>query len=72
MDKLAKWASGGSLAWLVVAVGLTLGTHGGSLHGAGTAGAAETDATETPAVVECPESPVATHVTVPFDGEART
>ena len=55
MDRLAKWASGSSLAWLVVAVGLTLGTHGGSLHGTSATGAAEP-----PAVGECPETPVAT------------
>ena len=27
MDRLQKWASGASLAWLAIAVGLILGTH---------------------------------------------
>lgn len=30
MDRFSKWAIAGSLAWLAVAVGLILGTHGGS------------------------------------------
>lgn len=52
MDRLSKWATTGSLAWLVMAVGLILGTHGG-----GTKAAA---APEAPATGECPETPVAT------------
>ncbi len=67
MDRLAKWASRGSLAWLVVAVGLTLGTHGGSLQGAGTTGAAET-----PAVGECPDTPVAVDATFSKESDARS
>lgn len=67
MDRLAKWASGGSLAWLVVAVGLTLGTHGGSLQGAGTTGAAET-----PSVGKCPDTPVAVNATFSMEGDASS
>ena len=31
MDRITKWAVGGSLAWLVVAVGVILGTHSAPL-----------------------------------------
>ena len=54
MDRLSKWASTGSLAWLVMAVGLVLGTHSGAVQGAQAAG---TEAT--PAAATCPETPVA-------------
>jgi len=30
MERLSRWAIAGSLAWLVVAVGVILGTHGGA------------------------------------------
>ena len=54
MDRLSKWATTGSLAWLVMAVGLVLGTHSGSAQDAQAAG------TETaPTTVTCPETPVA-------------
>ncbi len=52
MDRLSKWATTGSLAWLVMAVGLILGTHSG--------GAQSAEASETPATGGCPETPVAT------------
>ncbi len=35
MDGVSKWAIAGSLAWLVVAVGVILGTHGGATLGVG-------------------------------------
>ena len=54
MDRLSKWASTGSLAWLVMAVGLILGTHSGSVQDAQAAGTQTT-----PATVTCPETPVA-------------
>ncbi len=54
MDRLSKWATTGSLAWLVMAVGLILGTHSGSVQGAQAAGPPEMPATAT-----CPETPVA-------------
>ncbi len=54
MDRFSKWATTGSLAWLVMAVGLILGTHSGSVQGAQAAG---TEAT--PAIAPCPETPVA-------------
>ncbi|MDE2661943.1 MAG: hypothetical protein OXI39_02910 [Gemmatimonadota bacterium] len=54
MDRLSKWATTGSLAWLAMAVGLILGTHGGSVQGAQAAG---TEAA--PEAVTCPETPVA-------------
>ncbi|MYA34918.1 MAG: hypothetical protein F4164_09530 [Gemmatimonadales bacterium] len=57
MDRLSKWATTGSLAWLAMAVGLILGTHGGSVQGAQAAGIEATPAT--PATVTCPETPVA-------------
>lgn len=73
MDRPTKLASGGSLAWLLVAVGLTVGTHGGSAADAPQAGtAADTPRAETvdaPAVADCPGTPMAT-VTVP-DGTSR-
>jgi len=28
MERLSRWAIAGSLAWLIVAVGIILGTHG--------------------------------------------
>ena len=36
MDRISKWAVAGSLAWLLVAVGIILGTHGGATLGART------------------------------------
>ncbi len=36
MDRNSKWAVAGSLAWLVVAVGVILGTEGGAAFGAWT------------------------------------
>ena len=67
MDRPTKWASGGSLAWLLVAVGLTLGTHGGSATDAPQAGTAagtpEAETVEAPAVADCPGTPVATSTT---------
>lgn len=68
MDRLSKWASTGSLAWLVMAVGLVLGTHSGSVQDARAAG------TETaPATVTCPETPVAAApATVDFDAHQRS
>lgn len=30
-DRFSRWAIAGSLAWLVIAVGLILGTHGSSV-----------------------------------------
>ena len=57
MDRLSKWATTGSLAWLLMAVGLVLGTHGGSLQGTQAAGAVDTPA---PAMTgACPEVPAA-------------
>ncbi|WP_419162346.1 hypothetical protein [Candidatus Palauibacter sp.] len=50
MDRVAKWVSGASLAWLLMAVGLILGTHGGSAHGAQVTGAPEE-----PTTVVCPK-----------------
>ena len=68
MDRLSKWATTGSLAWLAMAVGLILGTHGGSVQGAQAAG---TEAT--PATVTCPEPPVAAaHATADFTAHARS
>ena len=34
MDRISKWAVAGSLAWLVIAVGVVLGTHGDAALGA--------------------------------------
>lgn len=63
MDRPTKLASGGSLAWLLVAVGLTVGTHGGSAADAPQAGtAADTPRAGTvdaPAVADCPGTPMA-------------
>ncbi len=68
MDRLSKWATTGSLAWLAVAVGLILGTHGGSVQGAQATGTQDAPETET-----CPETPVAAaHVTVDFGADARS
>ena len=53
MDRLSKWATTGSLAWLAMAVGLILGTHSGSVQDARAAGP------ETPVAEACPEIPVA-------------
>ncbi len=36
MDRISKWAVAGSLAWLLIAVGVVLGTHGGATFGART------------------------------------
>ena len=36
MDRNSKWAVAGSLAWLVVAAGVILGTQGGAAFGAWT------------------------------------
>lgn len=36
MDRISKWAVAGSLAWLLIAVGVILGTHGGASLGART------------------------------------
>ena len=68
MDRLSKWATTGSLAWLVMAVGLILGTHGGSVQGAQAAGPPET-----PAAATCPETPVAAApATADFTDHARS
>lgn len=67
MDRLARWASGGSLAWLVLAVGLVLGTHGASPEDVGTAGA-----TEARPVGECPDTPVAANASFSIDANAPT
>ena len=68
MDRLSKWATTGSLAWLVMAVGLILGTHSGSVQGAQAAGPPETPATGT-----CPEITAATApATVAFTADARS
>lgn len=68
MDRLSKWATTGSLAWLVMAVGLILGTHSGSVQDAQAAG---TQAA--PATVTCPETPVAAApATVDVTGHARS
>jgi len=68
MDRLSKWASTGSLAWLVMAVGLVLGTHSGSVQDAQAAG---TEAT--PATVTCPETSVAAAPeTADFAAHARS
>ena len=53
MDRLSRWAATGSLAWLLMAVGLILGTHGGSVQGTQATGTADTPA-KTGA---CPEVP---------------
>ena len=71
MDRFSKWATTGSLAWLVMAVGLILGTHSGSVQGAQAAGTPE--APEAPETVSCPETPVAAApVAVDFDTHARS
>lgn len=68
MDRLSKWATTGSLAWLLMAVGLILGTHSGSVQGAQAAGPPETPATGT-----CPEVPVAAApATVAFTTHMRS
>ena len=68
MDRLSKWATTGSLAWLVMAVGLILGTHSGSVKGAQAAGPPETPAIET-----CPELTVAAApATVAFATHTRS
>lgn len=51
MDRLSKWATTGSLAWLLMAVGLILGTHSGTVQGTQAAGTV--DAPETTGA--CPE-----------------
>lgn len=45
-DRFSRWAIAGSLAWLVIAVGLILGTHGGSVL------QAQAQTVEVPAEVE--------------------
>ena len=59
MDRLSKWATTGSLAWLLMAVGLILGKHGGSLW------SAQADVSpDAPAIEACPEAtPVAAAIT---------
>ncbi len=69
MDRLSKWASTGSLAWLVMAVGLVLGTHSATVQGAQATGTQTTP----PATVTCPETPVAAApATVDFTAHARS
>lgn len=53
MDRLSKWATTGSLAWLLMAVGLVLGTHSGSLQGTQATGTVDAPAT----TGTCPEVP---------------
>ena len=68
MDRLSKWATTGSLAWLVMAVGLVLGTHSGSVQGAQAAGTQATPETAT-----CPETSVAAApATADFTVDARS
>ncbi len=38
MDSMTKWAVGGSLVWLVVAVGVIFGTHGAVIGAPNTEG----------------------------------
>ena len=65
MDRLSKWATTGSLAWLLMAVGLVLGTHGESLQGTQAAGTVDAPAT----TGGCPELPAApTAATAPDFG----
>lgn len=66
MDRLSKWATTGSLAWLLMAVGLILGTHGGSLQGTQATGTADTPAT-TGACPEVPAAPTAATAAPDFD-----
>ncbi len=51
MDRLSKWATTGSLAWLLMAVGLVLGTHSGTVQGTQAAGTVDAPAT----TGACPE-----------------
>ena len=55
MDRLSKWATTGSLAWLLMAVGLVLGTHSGSVQGTQANGTVDAPAT----TGACPELPAA-------------
>ena len=68
MDRLSKWATTGSLAWLAMAVGLILGTHGESVQGAQSA---RTEAA--PATEACPDAPVAAvSATVEYTDHTRS
>lgn len=55
MDRLSKWATTGSLAWLLMAVGLILGTHSGTVQGSQATGTVDAPAT----TGACPELPAA-------------
>ena len=67
MDRLSKWATTGSLAWLLMAVGLILGTHSGAVQGTQATGTVDAPET-TGACPELPAAPTATTAAPDFDG----
>ncbi len=67
MDRLSKWATTGSLAWLLMAVGLVLGTHSGAVQGTQATGTVDAPATAG-ACPEVPAAPTAATAATDFGG----